>query len=199
MLTRKEGKRNRERVTPVRRCVAVRERASERKASERASGERASERRASERASGETGNKPQQQFHKSRKPGCGSLFSFKKIKTTQVAWFNSHKKGKEPHPDFALIYATTGPIYSFYSLVFPHPKAGTFTQIFICSTKCSSAKVVIFTWICTFMRHFLPVKVKMAIFMLLASLRLAARRPPRRIVDGGAKEGALILLLFEAN
>ena len=33
----------------------------------------------------------------------------------------------------------------------------------------------------------------------LASLRLAARRPPRWIVDGGAKEGALVLMLLEAN
>ena len=64
------------------------------------------------------------------------------------------------HGRFALIIHCTGPIYLVYSLVFPHPKVGTFTQIFIYSTKCSSAKVVIFTWICTFMRHFLPVKVK---------------------------------------
>ena len=52
-----------------------------------------------------------------------------------------------------LQHRNTGPIYLVYSLVFPHPKVGTFTQIFIYSTKCSSAKVVILTWICTFMRH----------------------------------------------
>ena len=69
----------------------------------------------------------------------------------------------------------TGPIYLVYSLVFPHPKVGTFTQIVIDSTTCSSAKVVIFTWICTFMRHFLPVKVKMAIFMLLCTFAHAQR------------------------
>ena len=45
----------------------------------------------------------------------------------------------------------------------------------------------------------LPIRPRCGRVCELASLRLAARRPPRWIVDGGAKEGALILMLLEAN